>query len=445
MRYILNFIYLIALGVYLPLIAFQRLQKGKKRPGLWTKFSGSLARREGTEKCVWFHAVSLGEINAIRFLVEQFRDQHPEWKVVVSTTTQTGYDAAEKSFADCSLIYFPFDFTWAVANAISRIRPNLVVLAELEIWPNFLRECEIQKVQTCIINGRLSEKSYLKYNRQKWALGATFQRIDQICVQNKTYADRFEKLGVNADRITVSGNIKFDSLLFDQSHPKISEFRKLVDVSETDVVFVAGSTQAPEEEIAIASYLHLCSRRPHLRMFICPRHPERFSEVASLLTKHSIPFTQRSHLTEAEFAKEKTERVVLLDAMGELRYWWGVADIAFVGGSFGNRGGQNMLEPAALGAAVCFGPNTRNFANEVDSLLAANAARQLSDPNELTEFVEACCNDSEFRNTMGQNAVLLLSSHRNDGGSATKKTLKSIESMLGSGTDRNVVEARRAA
>jgi 3-deoxy-D-manno-octulosonic-acid transferase len=138
------------------------------------------------------------------------------------------------------------------------------------------------------------------------------------------------------------------------------------------------------------------------------------------------------------------QRVVLLDAMGELKYWWGVADIAFVGGSFGNRGGQNMLEPAALGAAVCFGPNTRNFANEVELMLSADAAHQLTESNELTKFIDMCCRDPESRNQLGQNAVRLLSSHRNDGSTATQKTLRLLESLLPA-SNANSIRPEKAA
>ncbi len=444
MRYILNFIYLVALGFYLPLIAFQRILKGKKRPGLWTKFSGNVAPREDGEKCVWFHAVSLGEVNAIKLLVEQFARSNPRFNIVISTTTQTGFDAAQKSFPNCELIYFPFDFTWAVRNAIKRIRPALVVLAELEIWPNFLRECEIQNVKTCIVNGRLSEKSFLKYKRLNWLLRQTLKRLDRVCVQNGPYAKRFVELGVHADQVSVSGNLKFDTLLFNQRHEKITAFRNLINVTETDIVFCAGSTQAPEEEIAIASYLKLSKRHPSLRMLICPRHPERFSDVATLLAKHSIPFTRRSDLAGVKNEASTIERVVLLDAMGELKYWWGVADIAFVGGSFGNRGGQNMLEPAALGAAVCFGPNTRNFANEVESMLSADAAHQLAESDELAKFIDMCCRDPESRKRLGQNAARLLSSHRNDGITATQKTLCLIEALLPA-TNAKSVRQKKAA
>ena len=445
MRYILNFIYLLALAVYLPVIAYQRILSGKKRPGIWTKFLGGVAARDGSEKCVWFHAVSLGEVNAIKLLVEKFHREHRDLKVVISTTTQTGYDAAQKSFPHCSLIYFPFDFTWAVANAIQRIRPSLVVIAELEIWPNFLRECETQNVKTCIVNGRLSEKSLLQYKRLNWLLRQTLKRLDRVCVQNKSYAKRFAELGVHADQISVSGNLKFDTLLFDQRHENILSFRNLVNVTKTDTVFCAGSTQAPEEEIAIASYLELSKQHPRLRMLICPRHPERFSEVASLLTKHSIPYSLRSELSEnGNDEATAIQRVVLLDAMGELKYWWGVADIAFVGGSFGNRGGQNMLEPAALGAAVCFGPNTRNFANEVELMLSADAAHQLTESNELTKFIDMCCRDPESRNQLGQNAVRLLSSHRNDGSTATQKTLRLLESLLPA-SNANSIRPEKAA
>lgn len=415
MRYILNVGYLVLFACYLPVLFLQKKFQGKRRPGIWHKFMGvvpacsrktgtSLASDEQVEEhgCIVFHAVSLGEVNAIRQLVLNYQAANPQKKIVVSTTTQTGLEAAQKAFPELTVCLLPFDFTWAVNRFLNTLRPEKLVLAELEIWPNLLSECRRRGIQTCLVNGRLSEKSYLKYRRFRFVFRSVFANLDLVCVQHADYRERFAKIGVPSDRIRVLGNLKYDSLLLSRDEPQAREFRELLKTRTQDVVFLAGSTQAPEELLAIEAYLRLREQFPHLRLVICPRHPERFDAVAELLKSRNVPFRRRSQIAESQ--KGDNDQNVLIDSVGELRYWWAVADVAFVGGSFGNRGGQNMMEPAALGAAVCFGPNTHNFTQEVQWLTRDNAAVQLQTDSDLAEFLERCLAEPGYRNTLGQNA-----------------------------------------
>ncbi|MEC9092365.1 MAG: glycosyltransferase N-terminal domain-containing protein [Planctomycetota bacterium] len=408
MRYIYNLIYLVLFAVFSPVAWIQKHLQGKSRPGIWKKFFGSGILRRGTKPCILFHAVSLGEVNAIGKLVLDYKKLYPEFDVVISTTTQTGQDAAKKLLPHLEICWLPFDFSWAVKRFLHQVKPNLIVLAELEIWPNLLAECKRQSIATCLVNARMSETSFNRYRRLGTLFRRVFNQLDLVCVQNQSYHNRFQKLGVDPQRIIITGNLKYDSLLRDRAHPKIVQFRSLVNFQPGEIILLAGSTQSPEESMAIETYLALEQKFPKLRLFLCPRHPERFDEIAAQLESKGVLFSRRSLLENS--TKSKVQRNLLLDSVGELRYWWGLADIALVGGSFGNRGGQNMMEPAALGSAVCFGPNTRNFVQEVQFLKTAQAAVELKNGNELTAFVQRCLSESEFRQKIGTQARHLLQS-----------------------------------
>ncbi|MEE2640056.1 MAG: 3-deoxy-D-manno-octulosonic acid transferase [Planctomycetota bacterium] len=427
MKYILNLAYLLLLLACLPLLLYQRVFRGKVRPALWKKFCGSGPVRKSNRRCTLFHAVSLGEVQAIRDLVDAYVQLHPHTEVMVSTTTQTGYNAARKAFPDLEVCFFPFDFSWSVTRFLNRIRPDRVVLAELEIWPNFLATCHEVGIRCCLVNARLNARSTARYQRIGFFFERIFGKLDLVCVQTPEYATRFQQAGVPHRQVVVTGNLKYDALLTDRSHPSIQEKRSLIQWQDQDLVFLAGSTQAPEETYAIDSFLQLRQQFENLRLFLCPRHPERFDEVARILQQREVPFSRRSELPPAHQVESNAcEKVVLLDSVGELRYWWGVADIAFVGGSFGNRGGQNMMEPAALGAAVSFGPHTRNFRSEVQLLNEAKACEPLAQPEDLTRFLEKCLTDRDYRQRLGKNARKRLQQSPDEQGTAREKTLKAL-------------------
>lgn len=458
MRYILNGIYLTLLFFYLPILAFQRFIKGKKRPGLWGKIVGqgptsqifmeqddrqpvsSEPSADDPHRCILFHAVSLGEIQAIRGLVNEFQKQNPDRRIVVSTTTQTGLDAARKAFQGIEVCLLPFDFSWAMKRFLKNLAPEQVVLAELEIWPNLVAECRRRKIPLLLVNARLSQRSFKKYARFSFFFQNVFRSFSAICCQNDEGAARFEKLGVDVNRITVSGNLKYDDLLVDRENPVSQQFRQLIQLTEEQSVFLAGSTQSPEEVIAIEAYLGLRDSSPDLRLLICPRHPERFQEVARILENRDIPYTLRSQLgkiqTPGQHNVSHCERVVLLDCVGELKHWWAIADMAFVGGSFGDRGGQNMMEPVAFGLPVCFGPYTRNFAQEVRQLLAEEAAIQLQNPAELTDFLNRCLREIGFASRLTQNARALMNSQSKSNMTAWHSTLQVLHKVLDQGTSR---------
>ena len=424
MPYLLNLFYIALVLVASPWLAYQAVRKGKYRTGLAEKFFGRVPRRAGSRPCLWLHAVSVGEVNLLAPLLAEIRRRRPDWECVVSATSLAGFTLAKKKYSDLTVFYCPLDFSWATRAAMRRIRPACLVLAELELWPNLIRAARSSGARVAVINGRLSERSFRRYSRVRPLVRTVLARIDLVAAQNSEYADRFRALGALDEAVCVTGSIKFDGAQTDRANPATTALRRTAGIADDDLVFLAGSTQQPEESLALAAYLKLLKRHPRLRLVIVPRHPERFDEVASLLTSAGVPFQRRSRLA-IERARADA-RVLLVDTVGELGAWWGTAAVAFVGGSLSPRGGQNMIEPAAYGAAVSFGPNTRNFRDIVAQLLSAEAAIVVNNGDELTAFVARCLDDPAYATALGRRAQALVASQLG----ATAKTFSRLAQLI---------------
>jgi 3-deoxy-D-manno-octulosonic-acid transferase len=423
--YLLDLCYLLLILLSLPWLVKEAVRKGKYREGFGAKLLGLVPRRKAEKKCLWFHAVSVGEVNLLEPLLRMIRAERPDWECVVSTTTKTGMALARKKYANLTVFYCPLDFTWAVAAAMRRIRPDVLVLAELELWPNLIRAAKRRGAKVAVINARLSEKSYKGYRRIRWLFGRLLRRIDVIAAQDETYAGRFAALGAEKSRIEVTGSMKYDGAETDRQNPKTRRLCQLAGIGADDVVFLAGSTQEPEEAAALEIYQHLAGEFPRLKLILVPRHPERFGEVAELLDRSGVVWQRRTALLENN--SNTASRVLLVDVVGELGAWWGAAQLAFVGGSFGRRGGQNMIEPAAYGAAVSFGPNTWNFRDIVASMLDHRAAVVVRDQNELEAFLRRCLADPAYAAELGGRAQSLVKTQIG----ATGRTFELLKKILG--------------
>jgi 3-deoxy-D-manno-octulosonic-acid transferase len=448
--WLLNVVYLAIIAVCSPLIMWQSLRTGKYREGFREKLLGLVPRREGNATCVWVHAVSVGEVNLIAILLRELRVAHPDWQFVVSTTSRTGYELARKKYADLSVFYCPLDFSWAVRNAMRRVRPTILVLAELELWPNLIKAAKDHGAQVAITNGRMSDHSFPGYRRIRPLVAAVLRQIDVIAAQNDESADRFRALGAPPERIVVTGSLKYDGAQTDRNNPRTRALRRLASIADDDIVFLAGSTQDPEEQNAIGIFRRLAPQHPRLRLILVPRHPERFDAVAKLLAASNLPWQRRTELANQPPAEPGaagvpcaqppnrsaisqppappgvSAHVLLVDTVGELGAWWGASHIAFVGGSFGDRGGQNMIEPAAYGAAVSFGPNTRNFRDIVAALTSADGAFVVQNAEQLEAFVRRCLTDPLYASAMGARAQRLVQSQLG----ATRRTVGLLESLL---------------
>jgi len=411
MPFALNVIYSAALVIFSPWLFYRWIRAGKYREGWREKFLGRAPWRIGDQPCLWFHAVSVGEVLLLRPLVREMARRRPNWEVVISTSTTTGLAVARRTYPDLVTFYAPLDFSWSTRHAIARIRPTVLALVELELWPNLIRAAKRAGAKVAIINARLSPRSYRGYRSLRGPLQPTLGRIDIVAAQNVEYARRFVNLGIPSHRVSVTGSVKYDGLESDRNNVKTRELRQLLGLASTDLVFVAGSTMEGEEAAVLAAYS--AARRQHLglRLILVPRHAERFESVALWLIEQRYTVVRRSRLkTPVPRTPGRSPPVILIDTIGELGAIWGLADVAFVGGSLrAGRGGQNMMEPAAYGASVMFGPHIANFRETVEQLLDRNAARQVADTEELTRGLLEDLDDPEAaaaRGAAGRDFVL---------------------------------------
>lgn len=424
MAYLLNLVYLGLLVALSPWLVYAAVRQGKYRRGWPEKLLGRVPIRAGDRPCVWLHAVSVGEVNLLGTLIAELARRRPELQFVISSTTATGYALACQKYAAHTVCYCPLDFSWAVRAAVARLRPDLLVLAELELWPNLIRAATERSVPVAIVNGRLSERSYRGYRRLRPLIRRVLTQLRLIVAQNATYAERFRQLGAGEEQLVIAGSMKFDGARTDRSNADTLRLAALAGIRPSDRVFLAGSTQDPEERLAVETFRQLAGEHPSLRLILVPRHAERFEEVAAMLAETGLPWQRRSRL-EGE-GIDPLARVLLVDAIGELGAWWGTAEISFVGGSLGRRGGQNMIEPAAYGAAVSFGTNTRNFRDVVEQLLAADGARVIGNGQELTQFVRQALEDPEWGAALGARAARLVASQLG----ATARTADKLLGLL---------------
>lgn len=402
MRYVYDALYLTLLALASPWLLYASIRGGKYREGLAARLFGFAPRRAGSGPCVWLHAVSVGEVSLLGSIIESLEWETPDCEFVISTTTKTGYDLARKRYSPRLVFYCPLDFSWAVRRALARVRPTMLLLTETEIWPNMVASAKRRKIPVAIVNGRLSDRSYRGYSRLKFLFRGVIEQLDLIAVQTPRYAENFRSLGARPETVHVTGSVKFDRAVFDRDNETTRRLARLAGFQPDDIVFLAGSTQEPEEQMVLDTYLALAPRYPELRLVITPRHPERFDEVAGLLDRSGVAWRRRCRLGDEPDAAEA--RILLIDTVGELGAWWGASHIAYVGGSMTRRGGQNMIEPAAYGAAVFFGPNATNFRDVVAVLVKGDASVVVHDGDEIREFVERCLADPAYGTRLGANA-----------------------------------------
>jgi 3-deoxy-D-manno-octulosonic-acid transferase len=360
----------------------------------------SLPQPVRTRRRILIHGVSVGEVKGAAPLVHALRASEPELEIVVSSTTETGLEVARQLFPDTTIARFPIDLSPCVARFLRRIDPMAVVLIELEIWPNFLRQCNRAGMPVAVVNGRITAASFDRYRWFRRAL-PQFNRISLFCVQLEEYAQRFRDLGGQSARVLVTGNMKADGLLRETSpelQRKVAELRALLGPRAEQLVVVAGSTHDPEEQY----FARACgSALPNARMVIVPRHPTRAVEVVRGLEALGASPQLLTTLRRGE-AQPDPARPAVVDTIGELEAVYGLADLVFVGGSLVEHGGQNMLEPAAQGRPVVYGPHVDNFRQEAALLETAGAALRVRDGEELARTLARLGDDSVLRASMGE-------------------------------------------
>lgn len=392
-----------------------------RRPGFATMVIERLGRGVAaiprrTRARILVHGVSVGEVKAARSLVTLLEERHPGCEVVLSSSTPTGIEMARKLYPTNLAVRYPADLSFVARRFLRALDPTLVILVELEVWPNFLRECNRRGTTVAVVNGRITEKSRSRYRLLKHGL-PEFHRIALFCAQTEEYARRFASLGIDPSRLCVTGNVKLDGLRIGpaEAGEELTRF-----VAARAGVVVAGSTHEPEE-----AWVARAVRRalPEARLVLVPRHPPRCGEVVERLRTEGL-LTQR--LSELRAGVTPDPRApMIVDTIGELERVYSLADVVFVGGSLVPHGGQNVLEPAAQGKPVLFGPYVHNFRQEAALLLAAGAARQVRDPAELEREFVALFADPAARARMGAAGMQAVAAQRG----AVHVTLRALESL----------------
>ena len=434
---LLNVVYLVAFVVLLPWVAWRKLSGGRPVAAPWTRFTGGIAplpRCDAGVSRIWLHGVSVGEVQLLSVLAAEIRRQAENGgrrvDCVISSSTTTGLEVAAKRFGTDHTFPCPLDFTWAVNRVLDHVRPDLLVLGELELWPNLLACAHARGIPIVVANARMSEQSAQGYGRIRPLVRRMLANVSLVIARSQEDADRFTSFAPPGGcDVIVTGSMKFDGVKGDRQASDVLQLRHLAGFHDDDVVFLAGSTQAPEEQLALDAFRVATARHPCLRLVIVPRHVERTPEITALLDRSGLRWQLRSRLGTpvAPLPADLEARVLLVDTTGELGWWWGTSQIAFVGGSLdGKRGGQNMLEPAAYGAAVAFGPHTRNFRDEVRRLLAADAAVVVADGAALAAFVRQCLETEGFAATLGGRAAELVASQRGSTAATAAAILRAL-------------------
>jgi 3-deoxy-D-manno-octulosonic-acid transferase len=424
-----SFLLTIGFLIFLPLFLFQ-----KKYRASFSQRMGNLPDFDsGGKPVVWLHCVSVGETQAARPLVKKILKNFPDHRLVVSTTTLTGQNFARELFAGKAalIFYFPFDFRFTVRRVLRKLKPDVILLMETELWFNFIREAGKSGAKIAIVNGRLSEKSVTRYRWILRTVRRVLRYVDSALMQTNADAKRLLSLGIRNTKIKVTGNIKFDQKFSDAENNLTFGFRERFDISEEAPLLVAASTHAPEEKYILEAYkiVYKTAQGKLPRLMLVPRHPERFAEVENLIRETGFEWVRRS---ENPSARDHSAEIILLDSIGELRSVFPLAEIVFVGGSLISHGGQNVLEPAAAHKAVVTGFYTMNFKEIIDEFLSKDAIIRLPEmteaeiPEKLAEVFSELLENDERRAALADNACRVVKNNRG----ATAKTIEYLAPLF---------------
>jgi len=446
MRFVLDAIYVVAGLVYLPVLLYRIVVRGKSRRG-WSERFGFVPTRSHGDRCIWIHAVSVGEVNATVTLVKAIEKELPHLAVVVSSTTDTGSERAAQIYPNHVRFRYPLDFSWAVRRAIRRLRPAVIVLMELETWPNLIEVARRYGVPVMIANGRITEQRSMR--RFRWPVlrpiaRRMFSRLSCVGAQDATYAARFRELGTPADRVHVTGTMKYDTAVVADRVDGQEELADQMGIRRDRPLWVCGCTGPGEEAVILEAYLKLRDVVPDLQVAIIPRKPERFDEAAAEIEKHRLRFVRRSAARSPDAGQNRSPAdkvgVFLGDTMGELRKFYALADVVFVGRTMVPLGGSDVLEVAGLAKPIVVGPSVYNFAEPVEMLRSGGGIVQIDKMvdqpgavERLTEVTRDLLQDAPARHALGQAARQVLLANQG----ATARTLALLRGLLADEPARN--------
>ena len=435
---LLDILYAVVVVIASPWILVMLLIRPSFRAGLVKRFSPALEAEPG-RPTVWLHGSSAGEIDLLQALVEPVEGLPGDYRVVVSAFSISGYTVAKKAFPQHTVIYFPADFSFIVRRFLKAVHPSLIVLVESELWPNFISTVHDAGVPVCVVNARMSEKSFGTHQRFK-LIPAALRKLDIIAAQTEEDATRFRDLGVSPERLHVTGNMKYDRCNTGnaaENRELRRQLRERYGIASDMPVLIGGSVHRGEDRVLVSVYRQLVDAGHKLRLVIVPRYPAETPAVLGELDNLGLEGVRKTALSRhPERVFNDPSRVLVIDTMGELRQFYTMSDIAYVGGSLhyrgSNKGGHNLMEPAVLGIAVLFGPHNYSFRETVRDLLEAGGGALVQDQEELAASLGKLLGDPEARAEMGRRARQVVLDNRG----AARQNLQLLREYLPPGSVR---------
>ena len=391
-----------------PLFLYKMWKRGKYRENFWQRFgfySADLRERltvKNQRRC-WIQAVSVGEVNVALLLIGALQRKFPDLLIVVTTTTSTGYTLAyERLPQEVELLYFPQDFPWSVHRAYDLIQPDFIVLIESELWPNHIWTGVRRSVPLFLVNGRMSPRSERRYKQLGSLPRLVFDKLALVCAQSQEDTDNFTEIGVPRDRVHMTGNMKYDVSMphADVQRVDPAYLLKQISISLAQPILVAGSTHPGEEEILFNVFADLRQRFPQLFLVLVPRHVERTREVVELARQKQIKFVLRSEINSHLEQTARPYDCLIVNTTGELKWFYRIATVIFVGKSLVGQGGQNIVEAAASGHPVVFGPLMQNFRAIAQQFVAEDACVQVTDADGLCRALQELLENPDRRQSI---------------------------------------------
>lgn len=420
MRFIYSFLHYLIV----PVLLVRLLWRGLRNPGYWQRWAerfGYVKSLTHARQVIWIHAVSVGEVQAALPIVNVIKDRIPEADILLTTTTPTGSSRVIQALGERVVhCYLPYDLPGSVERFLERVKPSLAVIMETELWPNLFHGCRMRNVPVLLANVRLSERSAAGYGKFRPLVGEMLSGVSAVAAQSDADARRVIELGADPSRVTVTGSVKFDVNIPPSLREEAASLRRRLGSERS--VWIAASTHEGEERAVLEAFRKVIVAVPGALLIIVPRHPERFGTTESLVRRARFQYALRSRVRDWDNRIE----VFIGDTMGELQMFYAASDVAFVGGSLVPVGGHNMLEPAALGIPVIFGPHVFNFASISARLLELGIARQVTNAAELAQAVIAYLQDPNARHNVGQSAKRFVAENKG----ARDKVARIVDSLI---------------
>ncbi|HUJ71322.1 MAG TPA: 3-deoxy-D-manno-octulosonic acid transferase [Verrucomicrobiae bacterium] len=433
-RVIYTLLYSLAFVLLSPMFVYKMWKRGKYRENFWQRFgfySKDLRQQlaEKKERRCWIQAVSVGEVNVALLFIDALRRKFPDVRIIVTTTTSTGYALAyERLPQEVELLYFPQDFPWSIRRAYDLIQPDFIVLMESELWPNHIWAGARRGVPLFLVNGRMSPRSERGYKRLGWLSRQVSNKLSLVCAQSQEDAGNFTAIGVPAGRVHMTGNMKYDASMPRAEVQSVDPIQllKQIGVSPAQPILVAGSTHPGEEEILLDALINLRAKFPHLFLILVPRHVERTREVVDVARRKQVKFILRSDVGPRLEQTATPYECLIVNTTGELKWFYKVATVIFVGKSLVGQGGQNIVEAAASGHPVVFGLNMQNFRAIARQFVAEGACIQVPDADGLRRAVQELLGDANRRQAISAAAHRVIQSNVG----STERSVQLIAKML---------------